>query len=312
MPENLAVFLLACYLADLIAGDPRAWPHPVRLFGRILDRIEPIIRKSGLNLKACGLGVLLTGLFLTLWVTTLLTSFPLLGIIISLYLGYASLALGCLIHETRQVQKLIASGSLDEARKALGHLVSRDTGHLDEQGLYRSLAESASENYNDAFCAPFFYLSLLGVPWVWAYKLISTMDSMWGYRTAKWKDLGYAGAKADDILAWIPARLAVLSMLGAAAILRLDNKPRMSDIARDARKMDSPNAGWTMSAAAHLLGVSMGGPALYFGEKKNKPVLGRDLEKYSSQKLDQLISLILTSSFLFALAFSGLALLLSL
>ncbi len=307
MLENLIVFLLICYLADIVMGDPPGWPHPVRLQGRILNYLEVKARRSGLNLKLCGFAILVPGMFLTLWITTLLMSIPFFGLIISIYLGYASLALGCLIHETRKAQKLIAAGSLEEARKAVSHLVSRNTAHLDEQGLYQCLAETASENYNDAFCAPFFYLSLLGAPWVWAYKLAGVMDSMWGYKTEKWKDLGYAGAKADDILAWLPARLGALSMLGAGFILGLGRGPSLSLIAGDARKMESPNAGWTMSAAARILGVRMGGPAEYFGEKKLKPVLGAGRENYSSGKIDQLVSLILISSFLYALVFIGLA-----
>lgn len=307
MLEGIIIFLLVCYIADVVLGDPPRWPHPVRLFGRFLDFLEPKARRCGLGLKVCGFAVLLSGIFSTLLAVTLLTSIPFFGLIISIYLGYASLALGSLIHETRKAQQIIASGNLDEARRSMSHLVSRDTAHLDEQGLYRSLAETASENYNDAFCAPFFYLSLLGVHWVWAYKLVSTMDSMWGYKTQKWKDLGYAGAKADDVLAWIPARLAALSMLGAGYILRLGKRPAFSTIAMDARKMESPNAGWTMSAAAHLLEVNMGGRDSYFGQVVDKPVLGPKPAKYSSSKIDQLISLILVSSVCYAAFFILLA-----
>ncbi len=308
MPESIIIFLLVCYITDIIIGDPPGWPHPVRVQGRFLEFAEQRLRKSSLNLKLSGFIVLIFGVFLTLWITTLLISIPFFGLIISIYLGYASLALGCLIHETRKAQKLIASGTLDEARIAVSLLVSRDTGHLDEQGLYQCLAETVTENYNDAFCAPFFYLSILGVQWVWAYKLVSTMDSMWGYKTEKWKDLGYAGAKADDILAWLPARLAALSMIGAGYILRLEKNVALSAIVKDARKMESPNAGWTMSAGAHLLGVRMGGRASYFGNFREKPILGGSKsDKYTPEKIDQLVSLILVSSICYVAVFILLA-----
>jgi adenosylcobinamide-phosphate synthase len=307
IPEGIVIFLLACYLADIILGDPSRWPHPVRLQGRFLDYLEIRARNSGLNLKACGSAILAAGAFLSFGAATLLISIPFLGLLISIYLGYSSLALGCLIHETRKVQKLISSGDLKQARECMSRLVSRDTAHLDEQGLYQALAETASENYNDAFCVPFFYLSLLGVPWVWVYKMVSTMDSMWGYKNEKWKDLGFAGARADDILAWIPARLAALSMMAAGRILRLENPAFFSLISRDAGKMESPNAGWTMAAAAHLLGVNMGGPATYFGQMKNKPVLGPGPDQYSSAKIDCLVCMILVSSVLFAAVFTTLA-----
>lgn len=307
MSETLVFFLLACFVADIFIGDPPRWPHPVKIIGRALDRLEPVLRKSGINLKFLGFAVFFAGSFITLSAVTLLISLPFIGFILSIYLGYACLALGSLIYEIRKVQKLIVAGSLQEARKAMSFLVSRDTAELNEQELYQTLAETLSENYNDAFCAPFFYLSLLSVPWAWMYKMVSTMDSMWGYKTDKWKELGYAGAKADDILAYIPARLAALSMLGGAYILGFEKNVRLSVIAADARRMESPNAGWTMSAGAHILGVRMGGNASYFGEKKSKPVLGRGEGSYSSAKIDQLVSLVLVSSFLYALGFTVLA-----
>lgn len=307
MLESLTLFLLVCYIADLVIGDPARWPHPVRILGSCLNYIEPKVRNSGFNLKFCGFAVLAAGIVLALTAATLLISIPYLKILMSIYLGYASLALGCLIYEARKVQMLIASGRLEEARKALSQLVTRDTEQLDEQGLYQTLAETTSENYNDAFCAPFFYLSLLGVPWVWAYKMVSTMDSMWGYKTQKWKELGFAGAKLDDILAYIPARMAALSMLAAGYVLRWPGRVNITDVIKDAGKLDSPNAGWTMSAGAHLLGVKMGGTASYFGKDRDKPILGHGNEKYSSGKIDQLISLILVSSILYALVFTGLS-----
>ncbi|MFO7728259.1 MAG: adenosylcobinamide-phosphate synthase CbiB [Desulfonatronovibrio sp.] len=307
MSEGLILFLLVCYVADMVIGDPAGWPHPVRLIGRALDMLEPVLRRSGLSLRLCGFAVLFTGCSAVFLVVTSLVSLPVFGFILSLYLGYACLAQGCLLHETRKVQKLIDSGSLQEARKAMSFLVSRDTAKLNEQELYQALAETLSENYNDAFCAPFFYLSLMGVPWVWVYKLVSTMDSMWGYKTDKWNQLGFAGAKADDILAYIPARLAALSLVGAAYILGLGKNVRLSVMAADAGRMESPNAGWPMSAAAHILGVRMGGNASYFGKKKFKPVLGREGESYSSAKIKQLISLTQTGSLLYALGFTFLA-----
>lgn len=269
-----------------------------------------MVHKVKQNLKLCGFMVLLFGVFIVLAFSSFLVSIPFLGLIFSLYLGYASLALGCLIREARKVQKLMEAGDTVSARKALSMLVTRDTENMNEQDIYRSLSESVSENYNDGFCAPFLYLSLLGVPWVWAYKMVSTMDSMWGYKTSQWKDIGYAGARLDDVLAYIPARLGVLSMLCGSYILGLRNRPSLKTIARQAGKMESPNAGWTMSAAANLLNVSMGGNFTYFGKKKVKPVIGVDREKYSSAKVDQLISLILISSVIYAAFFITLAALL--
>ncbi|WP_045214956.1 adenosylcobinamide-phosphate synthase CbiB [Desulfonatronovibrio magnus] len=308
---NIIIFLLFCYIVDLIVGDPRSWPHPVKVLGKAINFIEHKCRITGFSLRKCGFIVLFLGVFLILFLVSLCISLPFFGLVISLYLGYASLALGCLIHETRKAQKLIAGKNIQQAREAVACLVSRDTEHLDQQGLYQALAESVSENYNDAFCAPFMYLSLLGVPWVWAYKFVSTLDSMWGYKVSHWKDLGYAAAKADDILAWIPARTGALSMLVASRILRLESSVSWSRIAGDARKTDSPNAGWTMSAAAHLLNVRMGGAASYFGKTRIKPEIGSGDNAYSKSKIDELINLIVLSSIIYAAFFTLIALIIS-
>ncbi|MFW5730571.1 MAG: adenosylcobinamide-phosphate synthase CbiB [Desulfonatronovibrionaceae bacterium] len=303
---NLLLFLGFCYAADLILKDPRSWPHPVRLLGRGLNIWEKAARSSFLPLQLQGFLALGFSTLLILAVISLLLAIPILGTISALYLGYTSLALGGLLQETVRVRHMIARGSIDEARAALAMLVSRDTSQLDEQGLYRTLAETAAENYNDAFCAPFFYLSLLGVPWVWVYKLVSTMDSMWGYKTAEWKELGQAGAMADDILAWIPARTGALSMLAAARVAGLGHKISLARVRSQAGKMESPNAGWTMSAAALILNMRLGGKAVYKGVLKDKPVLGPEEGTVNMEKIDRLVRLILISSFVYLAVFAAL------
>jgi adenosylcobinamide-phosphate synthase len=274
LPLNLSlfVFLLGCVALDLLFGDPRDWPHPVRLIGLVLNRIENRARDSRL-------GPLLAGALVTLglalgcaWLVGLLTSLPLAGEMLALYLGYAGLALGCLLRETEAVLNLLESGRLAAARAHLSGLVSRDTEDMNEEEVLRALGETLAENFNDGFVAPFFWLSLLGPAALWAYKAVSTVDSMWGYRTERFEKLGKAGALADDALAWLPARLSALLIWLAGRISGLSAP--WKDIAADARTMDSPNAGWPMSAAAHTAGVSMGGPTRYFGQIKDKPPLG--------------------------------------
>jgi adenosylcobinamide-phosphate synthase len=274
LPLNLSllVFLLGCMALDLLFGDPRDWPHPVRLIGTVLNRLEGWARGSRL-------GPFLAGLFVNLGLALgcaclveLLTGLPLVGEMLALYLGYAGLALGCLLREVSAVLHLLESGRLAAARAHLAGLVSRDTEDMTEEEVLRALGETLAENFNDGFVAPFFWLSLLGPAALWAYKAVSTVDSMWGYRTERFERLGKAGARADDVLAWAPARLAagLIWLAGWMSGLRVPWKT----VAADARTMDSPNAGWPMSAAAHTAGVSMGGPTRYFGEIKDKPPLG--------------------------------------
>lgn len=288
LPLNLALlfFLLGCAGLDLLFGDPEEWPHPVRLVGALVNRLEdwarnfragPVAGGGGaVALVAAGSGLAVFGL----------SRLPFLGELLALYLGYAGLALGCLLRETSRVLALLRGGRMAAARAHLAGLVSRDTAAMDEDEIRRAVAETLAENFNDGFVAPFFWLALLGPGALWAYKAVSTMDSMWGYRTERFELLGKVAARADDVLAWIPARLAALWLWCIG--LALGRHASLERIAREARTMDSPNAGWPMSAAAHVAGGGMGGPTSYFGEIKNKPVLGPASQPWTDQALGRL------------------------
>lgn len=298
LPLNLSlfVFLLGCTALDLLFGDPRDWPHPVRLMGKAFDRLEGRAKGFFLGPRlggALGVAAVAGGAAL---LVHLLTALPLVGELLALYLGYAGLALGCLLRETSAVLNLIDSGRLAAARAHLSGLVSRDTEDMTEDEVCRALGETLAENFNDGFVAPLFWLCLLGPAALWAYKAVSTADSMWGYRTPRFEELGKAGARADDILAWLPARLAAIS-IWACGWLRL--RPAAWElIARDARNMDSPNAGWPMSAAAHVAGVSMGGPTRYFGTIKDKPFLGPQGVAWSTGRIRSMMRTILLAALL--------------
>ncbi len=301
LPLNLSlfVFLLGCAALDLLFGDPRDWPHPVRLIGKTLERLEDPARNFFLGPRVGGaLSVAAVALGCALLVL-LLTGLPLVGEILALYLGYAGLALGCLLRETSAVLRLLETGRLAAARAHLAGLVSRDTEDMTEDEVCRALGETLAENFNDGFVAPLFWLCLLGPSALWAYKAVSTVDSMWGYRTARFEELGKAGARADDILAWMPARLAAISIWATGWLLL--RPAAWEPIARDARGMESPNAGWPMSAAAHVAGVSMGGPTRYFGEIKDKPFLGPLGVPWSAQRIRGMMRTLLLAALLCAL-----------
>lgn len=324
---DYALFLpAAALLLDLALGDPPSRPHPVRLIGWALDRLEAIVQPSppiegargessspaGAGRKPGGVRAgasassfvkrlhgLCVALFLSLAAyvsVTLLGRIPHLGWLFSLYFAYAGLALGQLLREAGGVSRLIESGDLDRARTQLSYLVSRDTSVLDEPGLWRTLAETVSENFCDAFVAPFFYLCLGGPGLLWAYKAISTMDSMWGYKTDRFRALGWAGARGDDLLAYLPARLAAYAMIAVGFAMGLAARSALRSFAGDARRMSSPNAGWPMAAAAWLCGATMGGPAVYFGRVVDKPILGPRNVKWSIFEFKILTKLVFFSA----------------
>ncbi len=293
MDAFLTIFIIPVIAVclDTLLGDPRGWPHPVRLIGRLLNLYEASARRVGMPLRAAGWAAVFLFAAFTWGAVAYLAAIPYLGTVIAVYFAYSGLALGCLLDDARTVARLLDYGSEAEARRELAMLVSRDVSGLDKDALRRTLAETVSENLNDGFVAPLFYLALLGPGGMWAFKAVSTMDSMWGYRTDRYRDLGRGAAKTDDALAWIPARLTARIMLLAGGRLGLDRTRARDNYKTEARKMESPNAGYPMAAAAWLVGGRMGGPTVYFGTVKDKPVLGPPDTRWDKARIQKLLRL---------------------
>ncbi|SDF04113.1 CobD/CbiB family cobalamin biosynthesis protein [Desulfovibrio legallii] len=304
-------------LLDLWLGDPDLpWRHPVCLLGRLLDALEgPARRFMDRNGPAAaprrgrlvgGLALAgLTGLTgLTVWG---LVSVPLLGTALAVYLAWAGLALGSLARTGREVLRRVETAPEPEARAALSWLVSRETARMDRPLMRKTLADTLAENLTDAFTAPFFWLLLAGPVGLWCYKAVSTADSMWGYLTEKWRWLGFAGARGDDLLAYAPARLSALMAWLTDAAARggaccglwrrpWDGRwPGLRLTARQAAGMPSPNSGWSMAACAWLCRGRMAGPSVYFGALVDKPWLGPPPEEaapWDEARLGALLTLV--------------------
>ncbi len=294
-----AILPLPAFILDLLFKDPPHWPHPVRWIGSCLDFLERLcLRQKVLSLKQSGviaLGLLIILVFVLL---ALLTALPYLGYILALYFAYSGLALGGLLQSAGQVIGNLEMDNLKLARVELGFLVSRDTSSMTREDIYKTLAETVGENFNDGFVAPMFYLCLGGPILLWVYKAVSTMDSMWGYKYDHYQDLGWAGARLDDVLAWIPARLSAGLILLVASFYGLNWKKTWQNIRQQARRMDSPNAGWPMAAAAWSAGAQMGGWYVYQGQRVQKASLGPSGFVWSMHKLRRLLRLLLLAGWL--------------
>ncbi|MBQ7738442.1 MAG: cobalamin biosynthesis protein CobD [Desulfovibrionaceae bacterium] len=289
------VTLLALAL-DLKFGDPTLpWPHPVTYIGKIYNLAEPLIRRlsqffpntPAILERMAGVVILLSTMLLVGGIGYFLLTIPYLGYLLAIYLAWAGLAMGCLIDTGQIVFKSIEEETLSQAQNKLSWLVSRETKIMDRPLLRKTLADTLTENFTDALTAPFFYLLLFGPIGLWVYKVASTMDSMWGYLTPKWRYLGWAGARCDDLLAFIPARISIVAVHWTDFILRNFFKekrlwhgtwPGFFKISKQAWGMPSPNSGCPMAAFAWLLKARLGGPSIYFGQNVPKPWLGVDQE----------------------------------
>lgn len=269
----------AAFVLDLLLGDPRWFPHPVILIGALIRRLEMLVvtlfdsRKiAGVFLAATTLAV--SGLCAYLVISLADIFHPVLGMAASVWVGFTTLALHSLHKESRNVVRWLEEGNVEDARRALSLIVGRETHALDEEGILKACIETVSENTSDAVIAPLFYLFLGGPVLAVLYKAASTLDSMVGYKTDRYRDLGWASARLDDMLNLIPARLTGFLMVLAAIPLRLGGGRALRIMLRDARKTSSPNAGWPEAATAGALGVQLGGTATYFGKAVDKPTLG--------------------------------------
>jgi adenosylcobinamide-phosphate synthase len=199
--------------------------------------------------------------------------------------------------------------SLEDGRRAVSHIVGRDPETLDVSGVSRAAIESLAESSSDGVVAPLFWLMVGGLPGIAAYKAINTADSMVGHRTERHFDFGWASAKLDDLVNWLPARLTALLFAASAFFVKgADPEAAWRTALRGARKHDSPNAGWPEAAMAGALGFMLGGPRLYDGKLHDLPVFGSGRTELSPKDIHralQLYGAMLTIVFVVALVVAG-------
>ena len=297
---------LALLLLDLLLGDPHGWPHPIVWIGRLITKLEDRLYESQLKKKLAGVVLVI----LVIVATYVLASFALnvasaiaawLGWLVALWLGWSCLALRSLHKESRAVIVELERGDLVAARQSLSMIVGRETAQLDEEGILKATIETVAENASDGVIAPIFYLLLGGPVLGLVYKSASTLDSMVGYKNEKYREFGWAGARLDDILNYIPARLTGFLFVAAAFVLKLNGTGALQVMLRDAGKHASPNAGWPEAAVAGALNLQLGGPAVYFGQRVEKPSFGDAGQRVTGKHYQQLIKLLYLATLFAAL-----------
>jgi len=298
--------LTAAYVIDLLLGDPRILPHPVRWIGRLITWMEGVFYEKNASptlqrIAGCVLWssvVVLVVAGTKVFIGVFVHLHPYLGDFAVIWLSYAALATRSLHQESARVARALRDGNIVLARERLAQIVSRDTSQLDEKDIVRALVETVSENISDGIIAPLFYLALGGPLGGMVYKAVNTMDSMLGYKNERYRYFGWFSARMDDVANLIPARLSGLLLVGATACMRLDWRSAWRTMRRDARKMKSPNAGYPEAAAAGALKVQLGGVNIYFGQPVEKPALGDPQEPLTLDTYRSMIRLMYITSLL--------------
>jgi adenosylcobinamide-phosphate synthase len=271
------VGLLAGYLADRRWGDPKRG-HPVAAFGSIASTLERRLyaddRRAGTVYAAALVGgaTLIGAALDRLTRRSAFASFLLTATTTWAVLGGRSLEA-----EALAVRRSLADGDLPAARQRLTHLVGRDTDELDESGAARAVVESVAENTSDAVVAPLIAGTLGGVPAMFAYRAANTLDAMVGHRSPRYSNFGWASARLDDLLNWLPARVSAALAVIFAPTIGGDPAQAWRVWQRDAAAHPSPNAGQVEAAFAGALGVQLGGVNAYEGHIEDRHTLGEGL-----------------------------------
>ena len=299
--ESIIIIGFAIVL-DLIFGDPKNRYHPTAWIGNFIGSITTCMKNESKNLEKFG------GIFIVL-IPVSISCIVLFGlefsidfinaefwsVVVSIIFGIIlfkmTIAIRGMELHALAVLDSIQKNDLTQARKNLSMIVKRNTKNLDKNHILSGTLESLSENIVDGITGPMFYFALFGSPGAFAYRIVNTVDSMVGYKTYMFKNLGWFGANCDNILNYIPSRLTGLTMVLGAMLLGHDWKNCYAIFKRDGKKTDSPNAGYPMAALAGALGTTF--------EKIEHYSLGNGNQEITSKKVTDAIALMKVTSLLF-------------
>ena len=299
--EALAFIMLLAFAFDVALGDPqwlyRVLPHPVALLGRLIDWLETRLNRSERGARdrfvrgaivtaACLLLAGALGLGIALLCRSITGGWLIEAAVASSLIAFRGLH----DHVLAVIKGL--GQSLSAARDAVGHIVGRNPDVLDAPGIARAAAESLAENFSDGVVAPLFWYLLFGLPGLFVYKALNTLDSMIGYRNPRFEQFGKTAARLDDWANWLPARLAGLIFCAAAVVLpKGDAVGAWRTMRRDAAKHRSPNAGWQEAALAGALGFALAGPRRYGSETVDDHWMGDGRAKLTAADLKDALGL---------------------
>jgi adenosylcobinamide-phosphate synthase len=300
---ELTAMIGIAFVMDLLLGDPKEIPHPVRAMGKVAKSLERIARKKIRNQKWAGLVtvlILVAGTYFLSW--GLLKSFLQVNsqiyFVVETILIYTTLATRSLYDESYPVLVALREDGLEKARDHLKNIVGRDTEQLSQKQITRATVETVSENTVDGVVAPLFYACIGGAPLALTYKCINTLDSMFGYKNEVYFQFGWASARLDDVANWVPARVVGPLMAFAVTLLGLNGKRAWTTMWRDGQNHLSPNAGIPEAVVAGALGVELGGPQYYQGRLLEKSAIGEELREIEPEDISKSHKILFTTALL--------------
>ncbi len=278
-----AIALIGVTVLDLLFGDPFCLPHPVRWIGALVSWLESILypnirsnRKEYLHgFLLCILVIFICSGFCGIIIYFAYMTSPTIGVIAGITTGFYCLSGRSLADEAMNVYKNLQNGNIYASRQALSMIVGRDTVNMNEKQIICATIETVAENITDGIVSPLFYLALGGPVAAIAFKAVSTMDSMIGYKNDRYRYFGTLAARLDDVLNFIPARLTGFVLIPLSSLLlRKRWQDSIRIVFRDRLKHDSPNSAHGEAAMAGALGIQLGGGAFYNGVFESRPLLG--------------------------------------
>ena len=301
--ESLSIPI--AYILDLIFGDPRWFPHPVKLIGKTVEIFEKFLRKIVGNKKIGGIVLAFLIISGTFYVTFLIVKLSAafnfyFGVGISIFLIYTSLSVKDLKIESMEVYWALRKNDLALARKKLSMIVGRDTENLNEEEIIRATVETIAESTIDGIISPLFYALIGGPALALTYKSINTLDSMVGYTNEKYKDFGWCSAKIDTIANFIPSILSIFLIPFACLFCRCSLFSSFKIIFRDGLNRQTSNI--PEAAVAGALGIRLGGINFYNSVAVTKPFLGNNCSPLDKEHIKKSITIAYISSVLFLIA----------
>lgn len=306
----MGIQIFIAYIIDLLVGDPLKLPHPVVLMGRCISKLELYARRlfdfpRGLRLSGVLIVVTIVGASygLTVLLLNLLSLLhPLLGYGVGIWLISTTIASRGLCQAGSDIYGLLTRGKINQAREKVSMVVGRDSNQMKTREITRATVETIAENTVDAVIAPLFYAFLAGPPAAIAYRAANTLDSMLGYKNDRYLYLGWAAAKFDDLVNYIPARLTGLFMLPAIWLTGRDAKEAVRSLLRYSSQHPSPNAGIPESVIAGALHIRLGGVNYYHGRQSFRAYMGPGDQIILPVHIRATIDLMFLTSFIFVLA----------